>query len=151
MCYEDKRAVVSNEDIAKSTLVTITNNIGSIARMCAVNQVCMIQFIYSDNKIPACCCEAHTFCVCVCVCACVRACVRACVCVLSGKTPLFCFICLVLLSHFLEVGVESSNSIGSARVRSGAFPRVLLPVLGLGLGSDSARTRVGTRLWPLFL
>ena len=39
MCYEDKRAAVSHDDIAKSTLVTITNNIGSIARMCAVNQV----------------------------------------------------------------------------------------------------------------
>lgn len=34
----DKRSVVSREDLAHATLVTITNNIGSIARMCASNE-----------------------------------------------------------------------------------------------------------------
>lgn len=34
----DKRSAVSREDLAHATLVTITNNIGSIARMCAVNE-----------------------------------------------------------------------------------------------------------------
>ncbi|XP_014341502.2 pantothenate kinase 3 isoform X1 [Latimeria chalumnae] len=39
MIYKDKRETVSKEDLARATLVTITNNIGSIARMCAVNEV----------------------------------------------------------------------------------------------------------------
>lgn len=39
MIYKEKRESVSKEDLAKATLVTITNNIGSIARMCAVNEV----------------------------------------------------------------------------------------------------------------
>ena len=39
MCYADKRAQAKPEDIARATLVTITNNIGSIARMCAINAV----------------------------------------------------------------------------------------------------------------
>ncbi|XP_029721441.2 pantothenate kinase 3 isoform X2 [Aedes albopictus] len=34
----DRRASVSREDLANATLVTITNNIGSIARMCASNE-----------------------------------------------------------------------------------------------------------------
>lgn len=34
----DKRSAVSREDLAHATLVTITNNIGSIARMCACNE-----------------------------------------------------------------------------------------------------------------
>ncbi|XP_063303515.1 pantothenate kinase 3 isoform X2 [Pelobates fuscus] len=38
MIYKDKRESVSKEDLARATLVTITNNIGSIARMCAVNE-----------------------------------------------------------------------------------------------------------------
>lgn len=38
MTSSDKREVASREDLAKATLVTITNNIGSIARMCAVNE-----------------------------------------------------------------------------------------------------------------
>ncbi|KAM3847519.1 pantothenate kinase 3 isoform 2-T2 [Vipera latastei] len=38
MIYKEKRESVSKEDLAKATLVTITNNIGSIARMCAVNE-----------------------------------------------------------------------------------------------------------------
>ncbi|XP_068819551.1 pantothenate kinase 3 isoform X2 [Capricornis sumatraensis] len=38
MIYKEKRDSVSKEDLARATLVTITNNIGSIARMCAVNE-----------------------------------------------------------------------------------------------------------------
>lgn len=38
MMSEDRRKDVSKEDLARATLVTITNNIGSIARMCAVNE-----------------------------------------------------------------------------------------------------------------
>ncbi|XP_044005185.1 pantothenate kinase 3 isoform X4 [Aphidius gifuensis] len=38
MNSEDRRNAVSREDLARATLVTITNNIGSIARMCAVNE-----------------------------------------------------------------------------------------------------------------
>lgn len=38
MNAKDKRANVSREDLARATLVTITNNIGSIARMCASNE-----------------------------------------------------------------------------------------------------------------
>ncbi|XP_014282987.1 pantothenate kinase 3 isoform X2 [Halyomorpha halys] len=34
----DKRESVTKEDLARATLVTITNNIGSIARMCALNE-----------------------------------------------------------------------------------------------------------------
>ncbi|XP_055907306.1 pantothenate kinase 3 isoform X1 [Eupeodes corollae] len=37
MHLKEKRASVSREDLANATLVTITNNIGSIARMCALN------------------------------------------------------------------------------------------------------------------
>lgn len=36
---KEKRDSVSKEDLAKATLITITNNIGSIARMCALNEV----------------------------------------------------------------------------------------------------------------
>lgn len=39
MIYKEKRETVSKEDLARAILVTITNNIGSIARMCAVNEV----------------------------------------------------------------------------------------------------------------
>jgi len=38
MNSSERRASVSKEDLARATLVTITNNIGSIARMCAVNE-----------------------------------------------------------------------------------------------------------------
>lgn len=38
MILTDRRASVSKEDLANATLVTITNNIGSIARMCASNE-----------------------------------------------------------------------------------------------------------------
>lgn len=39
MMSKEKRESVSKEDLAKATLITITNNIGSIARMCALNEV----------------------------------------------------------------------------------------------------------------
>ncbi|XP_026318495.1 pantothenate kinase 3 isoform X2 [Hyposmocoma kahamanoa] len=35
MCSAERRAKVSREDLARATLVTITNNIGAIARLCA--------------------------------------------------------------------------------------------------------------------
>ncbi|XP_075608915.1 pantothenate kinase 2, mitochondrial isoform X3 [Balearica regulorum gibbericeps] len=38
MMSKEKRESVSKEDLAKATLTTITNNIGSIARMCALNE-----------------------------------------------------------------------------------------------------------------
>lgn len=38
MNSKERRATVSREDLARATLVTITNNIGSIARMCALNE-----------------------------------------------------------------------------------------------------------------
>jgi type II pantothenate kinase len=38
MNSKEKRATVTREDLARATLVTITNNIGSIARMCALNE-----------------------------------------------------------------------------------------------------------------
>ena len=39
MNQTEKREAASREDLAKATLTTITNNIGSIARMCAVTEV----------------------------------------------------------------------------------------------------------------
>ncbi|XP_061156587.1 pantothenate kinase 2, mitochondrial [Syngnathus typhle] len=38
MMSKDKRESVSKQDLARATLVTITNNIGSITRMCALNE-----------------------------------------------------------------------------------------------------------------
>ncbi|MGH0152649.1 UNVERIFIED_CONTAM: hypothetical protein FKN15_043530 [Acipenser sinensis] len=38
MMSKEKRDTISKEDLARATLVSITNNIGSIARMCAVNE-----------------------------------------------------------------------------------------------------------------
>lgn len=38
MNSKERRNAISKEDLARATLVTITNNIGSIARMCAVNE-----------------------------------------------------------------------------------------------------------------
>ena len=35
----EKRAAATENDLARATLTTITNNIGSIARMCAVTEV----------------------------------------------------------------------------------------------------------------
>ena len=39
MNSQQRRDGVSKADLARSTLVTITNNIGSIARMCAMQHV----------------------------------------------------------------------------------------------------------------
>lgn len=39
MMSKEKRDSVSKEDLARATLVTITNNIGSITRMCALKEV----------------------------------------------------------------------------------------------------------------
>lgn len=36
---KEKREAASKEDLARAALITITNNIGSIARMCALNEV----------------------------------------------------------------------------------------------------------------
>ncbi|XP_008587226.1 PREDICTED: pantothenate kinase 2, mitochondrial, partial [Galeopterus variegatus] len=38
MMSKEKREAVSKEDLARAALITITNNIGSIARMCALNE-----------------------------------------------------------------------------------------------------------------
>lgn len=38
MNVKDKQGSVSKADLANATLVTITNNIGSIAKMCAINE-----------------------------------------------------------------------------------------------------------------
>lgn len=38
MNTKDRQANVSRADLANATLVTITNNIGSIAKMCAINE-----------------------------------------------------------------------------------------------------------------
>lgn len=38
MNIKDRQASVSKADLANATLVTITNNIGSIAKMCAINE-----------------------------------------------------------------------------------------------------------------
>lgn len=45
MMTKEKRDSISKEDLARATLVTITNNIGSIARMCALNEVRVPVFI----------------------------------------------------------------------------------------------------------
>lgn len=39
MIHPERRAQAKPEDFARAALVTITNNIGSIARMCAKNEV----------------------------------------------------------------------------------------------------------------
>ena len=38
MNHKERRSSVTKEDLANATLVTITNNIGSIAKLCAINQ-----------------------------------------------------------------------------------------------------------------
>lgn len=43
MCCEQNRSAVSKNDLARAMLITITNNIGSIARMCAVNHVSAVK------------------------------------------------------------------------------------------------------------
>ncbi|XP_025194402.1 pantothenate kinase 3 [Melanaphis sacchari] len=55
MNSKEKRALVSREDLARATLVTITNNIASIARMCALNEridrVCFVGNFLRVNPI----------------------------------------------------------------------------------------------------
>lgn len=55
MNSKEKRMSVTREDLARATLVTITNNIGSIARMCAINEqierVSNNNNFYSNNTI----------------------------------------------------------------------------------------------------
>ncbi|KAF5906620.1 pantothenate kinase 3-like isoform X1, partial [Clarias magur] len=51
MCKE-KRDAVSKEDLARTTLVTITNNIGSIARMCALNEK-IERVVFAGNFLRA--------------------------------------------------------------------------------------------------
>lgn len=43
MNQAEKREKASKEDLARTTLITLTNNIGSIARMCAQTQVGLIR------------------------------------------------------------------------------------------------------------
>lgn len=50
MNSKDRRNAVTKEDLARATLVTITNNIGSIARMCAVNEK-MEKVIYASHVV----------------------------------------------------------------------------------------------------
>lgn len=53
MHINEKRCSVSREDLANATLVTITNNIGSIARMCALNEkIDKVSWAVSDEEIP---------------------------------------------------------------------------------------------------
>ena len=58
MNQTEKREAASREDLAKATLTTITNNIGSIARMCAVTEVgekncfyCNIRLQHDNKKL----------------------------------------------------------------------------------------------------
>uniref|UniRef100_A0A4W5RXN2 Pantothenate kinase 1a n=1 Tax=Hucho hucho TaxID=62062 RepID=A0A4W5RXN2_9TELE len=56
MMSKQKRDSVSKEDLARATLVTITNNIGSIARMCAVNEVTLLAYamdFWSKGQLKA--------------------------------------------------------------------------------------------------
>lgn len=53
---KERRSSVSKEDLANATLVTITNNIGSIAKLCAMNQeiekvICLNKLIYFETNI----------------------------------------------------------------------------------------------------
>lgn len=49
MHLQERRQSVSKEDLAHAILVTITNNIGSIARMCASNE--KIEKVGCDKRI----------------------------------------------------------------------------------------------------
>jgi type II pantothenate kinase len=53
MISADKRETASRADLARATLVTITNNIGSIARMCALNEVSTLRehVLYETDSI----------------------------------------------------------------------------------------------------
>lgn len=53
MNLKEKRTSVTKEDLANATLVTITNNIGSIARMCASNEkIDKVSTKYFSNVFP---------------------------------------------------------------------------------------------------
>lgn len=61
MMSKEKRESVSKEDLAKATLITITNNIGSIARMCALNEVLgKTLFVASPLKPHSCTAVLHS-------------------------------------------------------------------------------------------
>ena len=64
MMSKEKRKSARKEDLARATLVTLTNNIGSIARMCAKTEVshevvmhsviytkliCLLKRFFSEN------------------------------------------------------------------------------------------------------
>ena len=52
MTNPDRRKDVRPEDLAKATLVTVTNNIGAIARMCAMISVSTArQYMYSGPSV----------------------------------------------------------------------------------------------------
>ena len=58
MMSPERRQNVTKADLAKATLVTITNNIGSIARMCAVNEVetpASCRFFFPFHTLLFCC------------------------------------------------------------------------------------------------
>lgn len=46
MFPKDKQPMVSKDDLARATLVTITNNIASIALLCALNEKIDRVYIY---------------------------------------------------------------------------------------------------------
>ena len=46
MIHEDRRSKASPEDLARSSLVTVTNNIGAIAKMCATIVVSDVYWVY---------------------------------------------------------------------------------------------------------
>jgi type II pantothenate kinase len=50
MNSRERRSKVSRQDLARATLVTITNNIGSIARMCATQE--KIDRVGSNCRLP---------------------------------------------------------------------------------------------------
>jgi len=61
---KEKRESVSKEDLAKATLITITNNIGSIARMCALNEVRrgnLFRVSLAEASLVCCCRAASLF------------------------------------------------------------------------------------------
>uniref|UniRef100_A0A8C5P2W5 pantothenate kinase n=1 Tax=Jaculus jaculus TaxID=51337 RepID=A0A8C5P2W5_JACJA len=51
MIYKEKQESASKEDLARATLVTITNSIGSVVRMCAVNEKTN-RVVFVGNFLP---------------------------------------------------------------------------------------------------
>ncbi len=70
MIHPDRRHDICPEDLAKATLVTVTNNISAIARMSAKISVSPLSLSSTPGKVH---CQAMSvsLCVCVCVCVCV--------------------------------------------------------------------------------